>query len=412
MSDMRRLTKLAAIAILVIVLLTGFALAGCKPNDVENFSPPTKGIVSGEDFSADKSYVKWQGRYEVKEKTEDTDAQVALYNTATGFTVDFYGEELRVTFAHTGSDIYYEYALDDEILPTSNPDRSFYLPKGEETTTVTVVEGLQLGKHTLTCLKRSEPRDGYTAVTRLSTDGGFYERDKTKDDSKTKVMVVCASNGSGYGSLYFNQQTSAASRSTKNSSSLLSFMYLAARMLDADVQYVAQAGWTLCTNSKQNVLGVLDYTGIVSDSVNGAKTTAPWDYSQWVPDVILFHIGGNDTKNSAFNEAYYRSSVVEIVQKLHAIYPQAKMLWTHSSTKCGTYAISELMLQGIIDEGYIKECVIPAIGSDGWGAGEHASLKTHIQASDNIINALEQNFGFSREYRNIVFDDYYDLLIK
>lgn len=408
----KNLRKFVALLSVVTLLLSTFVFAGCflLPEEPEQPTQPTKNVVSGADFSANKSYVKWHGRYEVK--TAGT-AQVALYNTATGFTVDFYGEELSVTFVHSGNDIYYEYALDDEVLPTTNPDRSFCIPKAEDTSSVTIVEGLQKGRHTVTCLKRSEPRDGYTAISEFKTDGGFYERNATKDSSKTKVMVVCASNGSGFGSLYYSPTNDHTVRTTANSSSLLSFMYLTARMLDADVQYVAQAGWTLCTEPERNVLGVLDYTGITqSNSITGAKTTAQWDYSKWTPDIILFHIGGNDTKKDTFDETFYRQSVIEIVQKLHTKYPAAKMLWTHSGTKCGTYAIDELTLQGIIAQGYIKECVIPAIGSDGWGADEHASLKTHIQASDNVTNALEQYFGFTREYRNISFDDYFGLLQK
>jgi hypothetical protein len=121
-------------------------------------------------------------------------------------------------------------------------------------------------------------------------------------------MMVCASGGSGHGSLgYSDDGKGGLGRNTSNSSSLHAFNYLTARMFGADVQFVANSGWGVSYPSGKSIYDVLDYSGITtSNSVNGAKTTAKWDHQKWVPDVIIFNIGGNDTTADGFSELTYQ----------------------------------------------------------------------------------------------------------
>ena len=128
-------------------------------------------------------------------------------------------------------------------------------------------------------------------------------------------MFVCASGGSGYGSLVCVPQDT-IKRSTANSSSLHSFNYLTARQFGADVQYVAQAGWGVHFPTTKSIWQAFDHVGILGysptsgykNSVQGAKTTGKWDHSQWVPDVIIFNIGGNDTPQSNFKQQWKKFS--------------------------------------------------------------------------------------------------------
>ena len=344
------------------------------------------------------------------------------YNTATGFTVDFYGTELKATFFHqnsknTGGNIFYHVAVDDEVLPTTNKERVICLPNDKMMVTVTLVKNLPLGKHKLTCLKMSEPRDALTGIVDISTDGGLYKRDLEQDNKNLKFMFICASGGSGYGSLVCVPKNT-VSRSTANSSSLHSFNYLTARQFGADVQYVAQAGWGVHYPTNKSILQVFDHVGILGysptsgykNSVDGAKTTGKWDHSQWVPDVIILNIGGNDTKQDAFRQDPYQESVVELVSMLHELYPNAKMLWTHTNSKAGTLAMQALQKAGIVAKGYIKAAVIPKVADDGtYGASDHHSFKSHITASDALVKYLE-SYGFAPIRQNVVYEDYLDFI--
>ena len=416
-------TKIFKISILLMVFVLCFALVGCdqNPPDVGGDDIPTTKKVDGSALvSADNPLVKWEGRHEFV--TYKDYPMVMAYNTATGFTVDFYGTELKATFFHqnsenTGGNIYYQVAVDDEVLPTTNKERVICLPNDKMMVTVTLVKGLPLGKHKLTCLKMSEPADALTGIVDISTDGGIYKRDIEQDNKNLKFMFVCASGGSGYGSLVCVPKDT-VKRSTANSSSLHAFTYLTARQFGADVQYVAQAGWGVHFPTNKSILQVFDHVGILGyhstssykNSVSGAKTTGKWDHSKYVPDVIILHIGGNDTKQGSFKQDDYQESVVELVTKLHELYPNAKMLWTHTNSKAGKLALQALTSAGIIAKGYIKSAIIPQVADDGtYGANDHHSFKSHITASDALVKYLE-TFGFAPIRPNVVFDDYKDFI--
>ena len=434
------------IPIIISILLTiGLVSCGSPKGSGSNFSEENTSInISSESSSSNKindktnikvinedylkneeeALVKWEGRYEYKEKTSSLPSMMLLYFTATGFTVDFYGTELKAEFYHAkdfngtlDGNIYYDVKVNDEVLPNL-AKRRFCLPSNETRTTVDLVSGLSEKRHTATILKMNEGADGYTGIISISTDGYFYKRDVEKDNSNLKFMAVCASSGSGYGNLAYNEVSeNYHSRTRENSSSLHSYMYLTARRFGADISYVGQAGWGVEFPVKKSINGVIDKCGITpSNSVDGAKTTGDWDHSKYIPDVILLHIGGNDTKNSAFDLETYQEGVVSLVTKLHTCYPNAKMVWTHTNSKAGTYAINALKSQGIISEGYLKQCIIPGIGegetgAGSYGASNHQSLKTHIDSSNKICETVSR-LGYEIIRDQIEFSDFEYLLEK
>lgn len=397
--------------LLAAVLAMAFVLpaAGCN----ENADGQT---LSGQDLKNESAdYIKWEGRYEFKDTEE---SRVYLYHTATGFTIDFVGTELKVRFysevaGESESHYpYYNVAVDDETLPNPSEDRIFRLTGGEEE--ITVVSGLDNGPHTVQCLKMSEPYDAVTAVVAFSTDGKFTERDVEADKMNFRFMFVCASGGSGHGSLGYSEKNGSHARTTKNSSSLHAFNYLTARMFGADVQFVANSGWGVAYPTGKAVTDVMDYTGITtSNNIAGAKTTAKWDYDCWVPDVIIFNIGGNDTVQSGFDLRVYKSRVVELVENLHEHYPSAKMIWTHTESNAGSYAVSALTDAGILSAGYLVVGVIPKVGADGtYGANGHNSMQTHIDSADILSEILIEEWGYTAVRQNVTLSQFDSMLEK
>lgn len=400
--------KLLSIFIAILIAVCSLNLFACGGG-----GDPQGQILLGDELVSVEPFVKWEGRYDITNGDDQNPSKVNLYHTATGFTVDFTGSALYVEFdvSVNGNNQnrypYYNVAVDDEILPTTNPDRTFYLTGGKQR--VTIVSGLSWGTHTVKCLKMSEPYDAVTSIYMMETDGEFIKRDVAFDNGNFKFMVVCASGGSGHGSLgYSDDGKGSLGRTTANSSSLHAFNYLTARIFGADVQFVANSGWGVSYPSNQSIYDVLDYSGIkTSNNVNGAKQTALWDYNKWIPDVILFNIGGNDTTQNGFNQTTYQTEVVQMVKKLHEKYPNAYMIWTHTVSNAGKYAIQAMTDAGIMKAGYMKEVIIPKVGADGTvGANNHNSIATHIATADIIADALVSNWGFMKLNPNIVMEDY------
>lgn len=408
--------RVTAVFMLLCVLICAALMGGCSQ---ENQEAPGVQLLVGEDFlSTEQPFVKWEGRYDYTPAQGSDPARINLYHTASGFTVEFTGTALYVEFYSEISGNsekhypYYNVAVDDEILPTTAEDRTFCLTGGQQR--IAIVEGLPYGTHTVTCLKMSEPYDALTSVILMETDGKFAERDVAYDAGNFRFMFVCASGGSGHGSLGYTEGGGNLSRTSGNSSSLHAFNYLTARMFGADVQFVANSGWGVSYPKNKSILDVLDYSGITtSNNVSGAQTTAAWDYQSWVPDVIIFNIGGNDTTANGFDKATYQKEVVQLVQKLHAQYPKAYMVWTHTNSNAGKYAVSALTDAGILKEDYIAVAIIPKVGADGTeGANGHNSLATHIATADILARTLSETWGFTPIYENITFEDYEAILDK
>ena len=378
-------------------------------------TPSEYSVLSGNLLINSDPIVKWEGRYEYKSNVSTeiagaTGSAVLLYNTATGFTVSFTGTELKATFLHSaGNDIYYNFALDGETLPNPAAGRRFYLPKAETISNITLVSGLENGEHTLTCLKTDEAADAFTAVSRFETDGHFMYRNINEDADRLKFMFVCASGGSGHGSLYYSKAaTAGVARTTANSSSLHSFNFLTARMFGADVQFVGQSGWGV--KVPKSVCDVIDYTGITpANTVAGAKNTARWDWASYVPDVVILNIGGNDTSANV-NEDEYKETCVLLVEKIHEEYPNAVLIWTHTGSKAGTLAVQVFNESDYIKtEGFLHYCIIPqkGYGASGWGthgANDHNSIKTHIDTAAVLASYLKK-LGFTAVNKNITFDE-------
>jgi hypothetical protein len=399
---------------LATVLCAG-AVSVCSACDKDL---PDGQVLTAETMVAeDAKFVKWEGRYDYTQGENSTPSMINLYHTASGFTVDFVGTSLSVEFnAEIAGDSqshypYYNVAVDDEVIPTLAPERTFFLSGGLQT--VEIVKGLPYGEHTVKCLKMSEPYDAVTSVVTMETDGEFIKRDAEYDAGNFKFMVVCASGGSGHGSLaYSDDGKGSCGRTTRNSSSLHAFNYLTARMFGADVQFVANSGWGVSYPAGRSIYDALDYSGITtSNNVSGAKETAVWDYQKWTPDVILFNIGGNDTTSDGFKQTTYQKEVVEMVKKLHETYPNAYMIWTHTNSNAGNYAQSAMSDAGILQEDYMQIVIIPKVGADGTtGGNSHNSIVTHITTADILAKALTEKWGFTKLYDNILFEDYQGIL--
>ena len=410
---MKKYLSMALVATLLMSMLT---LVGCREEEpeVQNVN-----LLLAEDMlSADKAYVKLEGRYDYTEPSGSDPGRINLYHTASGFTVQFTGTALYAEFYSeiTGDsqkhNPYYNVAVDDEVLPTTAEDRTFCLTGGQQR--ITIVESLPYGEHTVKCLKMSEPYDALTSIVLMETDGSFVERDAAYDAGNFRFMFVCASGGSGHGSLGYSENGGNLGRTTANSSSLHAFNYLTARMFDADVQFVANSGWGVSYPKDRSILDVLDYSGItISNHVSGAQETATWDHQRWIPDVIIFNIGGNDTTANGFEKATYQKEVVQLVKRLHELYPKAYMIWTHTNSNAGKYAVSALTDAGIMKESYIQVAIIPKVGADGTvGANNHNSIATHIATADILKDTLVQTWGFTPVNENISIDDYLHLLEK
>ncbi len=324
-----------------------------------------------------------------------------MYYTATGFDLHFEGSALRCGFyaentENSSRQPYFSVMLDDEIAPEGT---TFHLT--EKNQTVTLAENLTYGIHRIRVLKRSEPYDGITALTFAETDGTFLEKEESR---KMKIQIVGGSGISGHGALGSKGQ----GRTTENSSSLHAFGYLTARMFDADFQFISNSGFGLKWGFQpSNARQAYDDVGI--DGA-GRLIGKSWDHERWIPDLVIVNIGGNDFTAHVNNASdpvaakkEFKEAVEEFLTHIHALYPQVKIIWTHTGSQNGTLA--EAVISDYMYRRQVKTVVIPKVGSDGdpEGANGHNSVVTHIRTAEILAKEIESFTGNTRVRENIAW---------
>jgi hypothetical protein len=359
----------------------------------------TSHLTSGEDISSlkelslnDSPLVRWIGRTHY----DEIESARKFYYTGTGFVVKFIGTELTITLSGTNTDVstkrpYFTVSVDDEVAPVG---RTFILTQPEMT--LTVAEGLTYGEHTVTFLKRSEAEDSTNSISSISTDGFFQTAPPASD---YKVLIIGGSGISGHGNL----GTQYTSCTTANSDSLQSFGYLTARALQADFQFVSASGWGLVwgynatnRNGTVNIRTAFDKIGIGDDS---ELIDIEYDHQEFIPDIIIVNIGGNDYTDYVLKQTgdalvlaklQFRQAVAEFVTHLHTLYPDARILWTHTGSQNGSEAAVAI---GDLDpkSDYTSVVIINKVGSEGdpIGADNHASVITHQKIANALVSLIQ-----------------------
>lgn len=345
--------------------------------------------------------VKWIGRteYDIQKSA------VNCYYTATGFEVRFIGTKLDVTFyaENTDSDKNRPYFIAGIDGYATSAGKRFALTKS--TSTVTVAENLDGAKaHTITVLKASEPENSFTSIVKIVTDGDFIKPSKS---TALKFQILGGSGISGHGCL----GQAGEEWTTKNSSSLSAFGYLAAQAFGAECQFVSNSGMGLKWGYRgvENLVNAYEAVGLIAKyksdgstvSVNATQTK--WDHSSWVPDVVIVNIGGNDwtshisalkenTNARRDAENAFKQSVKTLLDRIYGLYPSAYVVWTCNSKFSGNGALAK----NAIDElAYRTQISVVEIDNSKNGADNHADTQTHIKNAATVVSAIEL-FGFKR----------------
>lgn len=365
---------------LICVFCALFALSGCGGQTEKSKTLQGDALVG--------EYVKPLGRTELK------DGLLYAYNTGTGFEVSFYGTRLNAEFVCSNTESedtrpYYQVFTDGEISPEEG--KVIGIDKSEKN--VKLVSELEEGVHTVTVVKRTESSDGTTAIKSLSTDGYFKAERRERE---MFIQIVGGSGISGHGAI----GQVGEERTTKNSSCIHSFGYLTAMAFDADFEFVSNSGWGLKwgyndASGKDNIRKAYDNIGI---DENNKTIEQAWDHAAFRPDVVVVNVGGNDytshinklsgaEKTAAEKE--FTAAVKEFLEHIHALHPNAVVIWTSTDQKSGNGAAS---LKAIDEIDPAHSWVIPVLieGSRNGelGADDHAGYKTHVKDAQTVVDAV------------------------
>lgn len=260
-----------------------------------------------ETLTMQENFVKWTGRNFVYQNA------VNCFNTASGFEITFYGTQLKAELTSAGSQTPRICVL---IAEQGSPSEKIIdLTKNKTKQEITLAEGLTEGYHTVKVYKITEASHNSLAVNSLQTDGFFYAKPQEKE---LKIEFYGDSITTGYLNLREVFEEDGVSNE-KMQNGCLTYAWLAAQSLNAEINVIARAGigmnyshganyfmknaWTQTYCSEKDFLGYNNYN-------------PSWNFENYVADVVVINIGSNDYWGPASNYATFQQDISYLCRDL------------------------------------------------------------------------------------------------
>lgn len=355
--------------------------------------------ITGE-YLTDDIKIRWLGRHAYQTTTQTN----YFYFTASGFEVKFFGTELQAELV-TGSNAvekqpYLVVFIDGE----TNPENGTIIVMNQIKKTYTLASGLTEGIHTVRVLKRSESIDSLTGLSKITTDGYFMDANPLKS---RKIEVIAASSSAGFGNLASNSNET---KTTQNSDGLRAYAYLAARMLDAEINIFSASGWPLLKGpwtGTNNIPSAYDYVNVYS--------AVSWDHQNYVPDVVIINLGTNDwsyiTSIASPSERQqailaFEDAFVAFIGRIHQLHPNASIVIAYglmNETNIYTPTLNVVQkAQTQFTDLDLYSIQLPNVNqAEGIGSSNHPSLPTHIRAGEMLAENLSTWMDWNIVYPNI-----------
>ena len=239
-------------------------------------------------------YINWYGRCYADESA----ALVHFSNASAGFEVSFEGTTLVASIVSDGSAFPREASGNAWIYVFADGAKNYSravrkeLGGGNEKRDYVLLSGLPEGRHTAKVLKCTEAKYGTAALFSLSTDGTFLS---PPERAQRRAEIIGDSIMSGSESM--RESSTTDSKLSESENSLSSYGYIAADMLDAEVNAISRSGAL--------VSGYRGYASIPDYYEKYGQTeaeNAAWDFSSYRPDFIILDLGTNDSLIAAPKE--------------------------------------------------------------------------------------------------------------
>lgn len=196
------------------------------------------------------------------------------------------------------------------ILINDNPPVTLSLKPGRSTYRLT--ENLAPGEHQLLVFKQTEASVGSIEFTGFTFPDGTLLPPPPKPTRRIEFIgdsITC-----GYGNESENQDEP-FKPSTENH--FLSFGQLAARKLGAEAHVVAWSGEGILRNAAGDIVHPLP---ILYDQTVPPAATPAWDFSKWIPHVVVINLGTNDFLTGIPNREQFISTYLQLLKKIDGLY--------------------------------------------------------------------------------------------
>lgn len=247
-------------------------------------------------------------------RTLNTGSSVSFDWSGVSAIVRFSGKYLELTYEDSGKN-YVNVWVDRE--PGVQAD--FVLPLGGEGT-VTLVEGLRKGEHTVYIQKRTEGEQGMLVFVSFGTDGAFLQARPLKE---RKMLFIGDSYTCGYGA---ENSVREDPFRPEDENPNLTYAAIAGRYFDAEVVRVSHSGRGIVRNYadyEPSSTMVTKYPNVF----DGEDAGPVFDASSYVPGIVVIYLGTNDfSVGKQPSLSSWCGAYQKLLEAVRADYPSAPVL--------------------------------------------------------------------------------------
>ncbi len=199
----------------------------------------------------------------------------------------------------------------------------------------------------------------------LTTDGyiGF-----SPDKPTIKIDLYGDSISCGYGNL------DGANMNSDNTNALLTYSYLAAEELNAQINIQAASGWGLAWGNEAAGYGNASWADHYKKTT--FSYTEEWNFRNYQADIIIISLGTNDN-GAMYNSAQFQAKYKAMIEELKELNPNAKFVLY--------YGMMSLKSTVWADVQAVANCYDYVVAHQATVAGNLAN--GHPSVASNLANA-------------------------
>ncbi|URZ18276.1 SGNH/GDSL hydrolase family protein [Clostridium felsineum] len=318
--------------------------------------------------------IKYIGRFDFSEKKGPLFAW-----TGSEVRANFMSKKLSAKFESFGLN-YLIIMVDGEII-----NNCLDISNGGE---FILAENLSEGAHEIRLIKRNEFNVGTVRFLGFNFYGGQLL--KSEHDPKLKVEIIGDSISCGFG----NEGENEDEYEPIKDNGYMSYGAIAGRSLEAETIIIGCSGYGMI----QNYLGDEKEAVPLKYNLITPKSRINWQFSKWVPDVVVINLGTNDFCYGDIPDLdKFISGYIEFIKVIHRNYKNSKII-------CAVGPLMEGKALEII-KSCIKDKIIKHFNKDynlnflefpkhcpekdGQGIGGHPSIETHNKMANILVQKVK-----------------------
>ena len=331
------------------------------------------------------------------------DSILWLALSGSGITFTFHGKQLSVTLQgddHTSADT--DHARIGVFI---NGERILDTMIKEPQTTYTLLQSEKLQTCTVSVLKLSEAPMSIVGIESITTDDAASLTPAPARQHRIEFIgdsITC-----GYGT---DDKDLSHSFTTASEDVTKAFAYRTASLLDTDYSMVSYSGYGVYSGFTdtdiRNTVELLPlYYPMVGFSrgtwKGNAITTADWDFTSYVPDLIVINLGTNDDsycQDIPDRQEQFTRCYKDFLEMVRSYNPHAMILCVYGVMNNRLLPFLEKAIKEYKKEtGDTHICYLPLpthTEADGYVIDYHPSLYTHEKISRLVASKIKELMGW------------------